>query len=264
MSNQKYLLDSYKKETKNWRQYSVMSPFIVKAKEIIKPGVGTRDWLFSPSGMGRTRIGEELFRGENPQTFYNRNTSVASQALKRELLIREFFRQAKKDWEPRRSKASWLEPSAKSDRLFSVWKAGETGHLLVDAGMTQLALEGWMPNRVRMLCASFLTKNLRVWWEYGEKHFAKNLIDYNVDSNIGNWRWVAGAGFNSRLTDVLSPDIQLKKYDYDLKYCRSILGPKVVPLGLKASDFIHESSLYLIKPIVSYEDSKAEYLKSLS
>lgn len=260
MSKQRYLLDNYKKETKDWRQYAVMSPFIVKAKEIIKPGVGTRDWVFSPSGMGRTRIGEELFRGEDPLTFYNRNTSVASQALKRELLIREFFHQAKKDWEPRRSKAPWLEPSAKSDKLFSVWKAGETGYLLLDAGMQQLAHEGWLPNRVRMLCASFLTKNLGVWWKEGEQYFAKKLVDYNLDSNIGNWQWVSGAGFNSRLTDVLSPDLQLIKYDPKLDYCRAQLGKKKVPEGLTAVDHIKQRG-----PIeYEYQETKEKYLKALS
>ena len=66
MSKQLYLLDKYKEETKDWKTYEVMSPFITKAKELIKPGAGTRDWKFAPSGMGRTRIGEELFREENP------------------------------------------------------------------------------------------------------------------------------------------------------------------------------------------------------
>ena len=252
MPKQKYLLDSYTEDTKNWPQYSVMAPFISKAKEIIKPGVGTRDWKFTPSGMGRTRIAEELIRGVDPLTFYNKNMATSSQALRRELLIREFFHQAKKDWEPRRSKASWLDPGSKSDKLFTAWKNGETGYLLVDAGMNQLAYEGFMPNRVRMLCASFLTKNMGVWWEKGEKYFAKKLVDYNTDSNIGNWAWVSGAGFNARLTDVMSPDIQVKKYDKDLKYCRAWLGKKISTDGS-----------YSVSILIDYQESKEKYLSAL-
>jgi deoxyribodipyrimidine photo-lyase len=252
MSKQVYLLDKYKEETKEWNQYSVMSPFITKAKGLIKPGVGTRDWKFTPSGMGRTRIGEELFRGESPLTFYNRNMSTSSQALRRELLIREFFHQAKKDWEPRRSKASWLEPGSKSDKLFAAWKYGETGYPLIDAGMSQLAYEGWMPNRVRMLCASFLTKNLQIWWLKGEQYFAKNLVDYNIDSNVGNWQWISGVGFNTRLTDVMSPELQQKKFDKDFKYCRPWLGKKLSTDGT-----------YSVPVLIDYQESKENYLKTV-
>lgn len=247
---QEYLLDRY--ETKNWKQYSVMSPFIAKAKEIIKLGPIKRDWKFDPSGMGRTRIGEELKQGVDPKTFYTSHMSTTSQALRRELLIREFWHQAKKEWEPRRSKASWLEPGAKSDKLFSAWKAGETGYMLVDAGMQQFGYEGWMPNRCRMACASFLTKNMRVWWEDGEKLFAKKLVDYNPDSNLGNWQWMAGAGFNTRLTDVMSPEIQVKKYDKDLKYCRAWLGKKIDTDGC-----------YSVPILVDYQESKEKYLSLL-
>jgi deoxyribodipyrimidine photo-lyase len=258
--NQKYLLDQYNTE---WNQYSVMSPFINKAKELIKPSAGTKDYGFNPTGMGRTRIGEALKQGANPLVYYNMSQSVASQALRRELLIREFWKQAKTEWEPRRPESTWLEPGAKADKLFSTWKAGETGYVLIDAGMTQLATEGWMPNRVRMLCASFLTKNMGVWWKKGESYFASKLIDYNPASNLGNWQWMSGAGFNSRLTDVLSPDIQLKRYDSNLSYCRDILGNKRVPVGLKASNFVQEPSIYTIKPIITYEESKAKYLSLL-
>jgi deoxyribodipyrimidine photo-lyase len=261
MKNQKYLTDNIPKE-KLPKQYSVMGPYISALKPLLTIASNSKDYKFNPTGMGRTRIGEALAKGENPQTYYNSSQTVASQALKRELLIREFFHQAKKDWAPRRPSSSWRD-DARANAWFNQWKNGETGHLLIDAGMSQLAKQGFMPNRVRMLCASFLTKNLRFWWEDGEQYFAKNLIDYNIDSNIGNWQWMSGTGFNSRLTDVLSPALQLKKYDPDLSYCRNVLGNKIVPFGLKASDFIRESSLYLIKPIVSYEDSKADYLKSL-
>lgn len=257
---QQYLLDKYP-ESKKWKTYEVMSPFINRAKELVIPTATNRDWKFSPSGMGRTRIGEELKLGKNPLTFYNKNQSTANQALKRELLIREFWNQAPEQKE-RRSKSSWYD-GPKADLYFSQWKAGETGHLLVDAGMSQLATEGWMPNRVRMVCASFFSKNLRLWWLDGEALFKSKLIDYNPASNLENWRWMSGAGYNTRLTDVMSPDLQLKKFDPDLSYCRSVLGNKLVPIGLKASQVVKEPGLYPVPQLVSYQKSKAEYLASL-
>ena len=257
---QKYLTDKIPKE-KRPRQYSVVAPYISALKPLLQYGASTKDYGFDQSGMGRTRIAEALAEGKDPQVYYNSSQTVASQGLKRQLLVREFFHQAKKDWGPRRSQTSWYDgPKAASQ--MRAWKAGETGYLLIDAGMTQLAIEGFMPNRVRMLCASFLTKNLRLWWGDGEKYFASKLIDYNPDSNLGNWQWVSGAGFNSRLTDILSPDLQLKKYDPNLSYCRSILGDKLIPIGLKASQFISEP-YYRIKPLVNYEKSKAEYLQRI-
>lgn len=251
MTKQVYLLDKYP-ESKEWKQYSVMSPFIAKAKEIITPSTGTTDWKFSASGMGRTEIGEDLIKGDNPLIFYNRSMSTASQLLRRQLLIREFWHQAKTEWEPRREPRSWLEPSSKSDKLFDAWKAGETGYLLIDAAMAQFNREGWMPNRCRMLCASFLTKNIRYWWKDGEKLFARKLVDYNKYSNLGNWLWVSGAGFNSRLTDVLSPDLQLKKYDRNLRYCRAQLGKKISTDGN-----------YSVPILVDYQESKTKYLATL-
>ncbi len=74
------------------------------------------------------------------------------------------------------------------------WKLGRTGFPIVDAGMRQLLAEGWMHNRVRMITASFLTKDLHIWWPVGARHFARHLIDYDVASNSHGWQWVSGTG----------------------------------------------------------------------
>jgi deoxyribodipyrimidine photo-lyase len=251
---QKYLLD----ENSGLKTYSVMSAFISASKPLIEPSANKTDYGFLFSGMGRTRIGEALYKGENPIKYYNSSRTLASQALRRELLIREFFKQAPESFAKRRPDKSWVQ---KDSALLNRWKAGETGYVLIDAGMRQLAEEGWMPNRVRMLCASFLTKNLGVWWEKGEQHFASRLIDYNIHSNRGNWQWVSGAGFNSLLTDVLSPDLQLIKFDPELKYCRSII--KELKPELKARDLISDRSLYSVPIFIDYSKSKLAYLKSI-
>ena len=74
------------------------------------------------------------------------------------------------------------------------WKTGHTGFPIVDAGMRQLLAEGWMHNRVRMITASFLTKDLHVWWPVGARHFLDHLVDGDLASNNHGWQWVAGTG----------------------------------------------------------------------
>lgn len=77
---------------------------------------------------------------------------------------------------------------------FEAWCAGTTGYPIVDAGMRQLAATGWMHNRVRMIVASFLVKDLLVDWRWGEAHFRRLLVDGDTTQNVGNWQWVAGTG----------------------------------------------------------------------
>ncbi|MDG2113491.1 MAG: deoxyribodipyrimidine photo-lyase, partial [Actinomycetota bacterium] len=77
---------------------------------------------------------------------------------------------------------------------FERWCAGRTGYPIVDAGMRQLTQTGWMHNRVHMICASFLVKDLLVDWRKGEGFFRRHLVDGDVAQNAGNWQWVAGTG----------------------------------------------------------------------
>jgi deoxyribodipyrimidine photo-lyase len=95
----------------------------------------------------------------------------------------------------------------------AAWKEGRTGFPLVDAGMRQLRAEGWMHNRVRMVTASFLTKDLRVDWREGAAHFMDLLVDGDVASNQLNWQWVAGTGTDTNPRRVLNPTLQLKTHD---------------------------------------------------
>jgi len=102
---------------------------------------------------------------------------------------------------------------------FSMWCEGLTGYPLVDAGMRQLNSTGFMHNRVRMVCASFLCKHLLVDWRWGEAYFALKLNDYELSSNNGNWQWAAGTGCDAApYFRIFNPHEQLKKFDKDLKY----------------------------------------------
>ncbi|HEX2892640.1 MAG TPA: deoxyribodipyrimidine photo-lyase [Marmoricola sp.] len=101
------------------------------------------------------------------------------------------------------------------------WRDGRTGYPLVDAGMRQLLHEGWMHNRVRMITASFLTKDLHAWWPAGARHFLDHLVDGDLASNNHGWQWVAGTGTDAApYFRVFNPVSQGKKFDPDGAYVR--------------------------------------------
>ncbi len=97
---------------------------------------------------------------------------------------------------------------------FDLWKKGETGYPLVDAGMRELNATGHMHNRVRMLVASFLCKHLLIDWRWGEAYFAEKLLDYELSSNVGNWQWAAGTGVDAApYFRIFNPTTQITKFD---------------------------------------------------
>ena len=104
---------------------------------------------------------------------------------------------------------------------FEAWCKGETGYPLVDAGMRQLNTIGWMHNRLRMVTASFLSKDLLIDWRWGEHYFSRKLLDYDMSSNVGGWQWAAGTGTDAApYFRIFSPDAQTKKFDPDMEYIR--------------------------------------------
>jgi len=104
---------------------------------------------------------------------------------------------------------------------FELWKNGITGFPIVDAGMRQLNTTGWMHNRVRMVVASFLVKDLHINWRWGEQYFAQKLIDYDPSVNNGNWQWAASTGCDAQpFFRIFNPWLQQKKYDPDCEYIK--------------------------------------------
>ena len=148
-----------------------------------------------------------------------------SESLLKELVWRSFFSQilwhnphvVDKCFKPKYEKLKW----SKDKNLFMKWKYGQTGFPLVDAGMRELFDTGLMNNRVRMLSASFLVKNLGVDWKLGEAYFAAKLLDFDLASNNGNWQWVAGTGSDAApYFRVFNPETQQKKFDPNFIYCK--------------------------------------------
>jgi deoxyribodipyrimidine photo-lyase len=99
-------------------------------------------------------------------------------------------------------------------KLFKAWCEGKTGYPLVDAAMQQLIQTGWMHNRLRMVCASFLTKHLLIDWRLGERFFKQHLIDGDLASNNGGWQWAASTGCDAQpYFRIFNPIIQSQKFD---------------------------------------------------
>ncbi len=135
-----------------------------------------------------------------------------------ELLWRDWFKYvlhhhpdlAERSVDLRYEKVPW--PGDDAD--FEAWCRGETGFGIVDAGMRQLMETGYQPNRVRMVCASFLCKHLHVDWRRGERWYRSHLVDGDLSSNAGGWQWVAGTGLDAApYFRVMNPVLQEQRFD---------------------------------------------------
>lgn len=113
-----------------------------------------------------------------------------------------------------------LDTGKAADEKFERWKNGTTGFPIVDAGMRQLTSIGWMHNRVRMIVASFLVKDLHLPWQWGAAHFMRHLLDGDLASNNHGWQWAAGTGTDaSPYFRVFNPMTQQDRWDPDGEYC---------------------------------------------
>lgn len=108
-----------------------------------------------------------------------------------------------------------------ADESFEAWATGRTGYPIVDAGMRQLQAEGWMHNRVRMLVASFLVKDLHLDWRRGARWFMEHLVDGDLASNQHGWQWTAGTGTDAApYFRIFNPTVQAERFDPDGDYVR--------------------------------------------
>lgn len=106
-------------------------------------------------------------------------------------------------------------------KRFAAWCEGRTGYPIVDAGMRQLNTTGYMHNRLRMITASFLTKDLHIDWKWGEHYFAAKLLDYDMSQNLGGWQWAASIGTDAQpYFRIFNPVMQSQKFDADGDFIR--------------------------------------------
>jgi deoxyribodipyrimidine photo-lyase len=147
--------------------------------------------------------------------------SAGADTWRSELIWREFYQQIlfhhphvvghayKRDYDA----IEW-ETGADADELFAAWCAGRTGYPLVDAAMRQINATGYMHNRLRMVVASFLTKDLGLDWRRGEEYFALHLNDFDLASNNGGWQWAASTGCDAQpYFRIFNPESQSRKFD---------------------------------------------------
>ena len=158
-------------------------------------------------------VAQALGPGEGRRVFVN------------ELVWREFYAHVmfhrpfvrERSFRPEFDRIEWSTDPALAD----AWRAGLTGYPVVDAAMRQLAASGWMPNRSRMIVATFLTKDLLVDWRVGESHFMRSLVDGDIASNNGGWQWCASTGTDPQpYFRIFNPVAQGRRHDPDGSYVR--------------------------------------------
>ena len=197
-----------------------------------------------PDLSGTSHLSHALAHGEiHPRTLLAPLSDIEGHTVfRKEIAWREFYADVLyrnphtlDDYYEPRFKAMRYDTGAKAKAKLERWQTGTTGFPMVDAGMRQLLATGWMHNRVRMIVASFLVKDLHLEWQLGAKWFEQNLTDFDPASNSHGWQWTAGCGTDaSPYYRVFNPILQGYKFDPEGNYVRKFIpelshipGPEV-------------------------------------
>lgn len=179
----------------------------------------------------------------------------------RELFWREFYNYILYHF-PKSEFENFLDINPKwqnDEKVFEKWRTGQTGVPIIDAAMRYLNQTGLMHNRLRMITASFLTKNLLIDWKWGEKYFAQKLLDYEASSNIGSWQWAASTGADAApYFRIFNPYIQSAKFDPDAIFIKQII-PELKNLSAKdihKENFSQNLFSSYPNPIIKFKDSR--------
>ena len=235
------------------RKEQYFPPVELPDERIVRGYHQTRD---TPANeRGTTRESLNLRFGTLSVREVMRQAKKLNQKLLAELIWRDFFMMllwhfpntATESYDPKMRHVEWRN----NEDEFRAWCEGRTGYPLIDAGIRQLNETGYLPNRVRMPVAGFLTKHLFVDWRWGERYFAEKLLDYDMANNVGNWQWMAGTGaISAPWFRVYSPASQLKKVDPDLEYVRRWVpevGTDAYPAPIVEHKFGRERAIAAIR-----------------
>ncbi|MBC7696133.1 MAG: deoxyribodipyrimidine photo-lyase [Burkholderiales bacterium] len=224
-------------------------PPTIISKSIVTNYKEQRDF---PAVKGTSKLSVHLRFGTVSIRALAKQALVLNETWLNELIWRDFYMMilyhfphaAKNSFKPQYDKIEWRN----NEKEFKAWCEGKTGFPIVDAGMRELNETGFMHNRVRMIVASFLVKDLLIDWRWGEAYFAQKLLDFDLSANNGGWQWAAGSGCDAApYFRVFNPDAQTKKFDPEYKYIK-----KWIP------EF--NSSAY-VKPIVDHATARLRVLK---
>ena len=198
-------------------------------------------------------------------------TDTGRAAYLRELAFRDFYAAVLHEW-PGSAWHNWnpnfdaieVDTDGAARAAFEAWKQGRTGYPIVDAGMRQLRETGFMHNRVRMIVASFLVKDLHLPWQWGARWFLDQLVDGDVASNQHGWQWCAGTGTDAApYFRVFNPTAQGEKFDPDGDYVRRWV-PELAGPDTPAAD-VHRLKrgrpADYPEPIVNHAAERAEALR---
>lgn len=199
--------------------------------------------------------------------------SEGAQTYVTELCWRDFYadvlwHRPDSEWRDLRralSDMAYDDPEQDEDaaRRFAAWCEGRTGYPIVDAGMRQLRALGWMHNRLRMITASFLTKDLHIWWPHGARHFLDHLVDGDMASNNHGWQWAAGTGTDAApYFRVFNPLTQGAKFDPQGDYVRRWVPELAGVGGAQVHDLAVVSGVEgYPHPVVDHAEERREALR---
>ena len=229
--------------------------------------------LYGTSGLSTDlRFGTVSIRTVLRWMLEQKKRGTETEPFFRQLVFREFYAMLLYHF-PHLSEHNFRYPfeGIPNEEFYKAFCTAQTGVPIVDAGITELLKNGEMHNRVRMICASFFTKNLLLPWQWGEAFFAEHLMDYDASSNILSWQWSAGTGVDPQpYFRIFNPYTQASKFDRDGSYITrwlpqlSSLSPQTLFNEKALSEGI--SSSYPL-PIVDHKSSSQkalEYFKNAS
>lgn len=237
-----------------------------------------------PDVSGTSRLSAYLHFGEiSPRQIWNavqnhHKIPDNGETYLRQLIWREFSYHLLANWpdlpdqafKPEFNKFRWQQ----NNTGLIAWQRGQTGYPIVDAGMRELWKTGWMHNRVRMIVASFLVKDLLIPWQLGESWFWDTLVDANLANNASGWQWVAGCGADAApYFRIFNPVLQGQKFDPKGDYVRTwvpelkslpvkyIHSPWLAPQSALASARIELGKQYPY-PIVDHSEARDRALRA--